>query len=184
MKIARLFVLAGIVGLFVPACTSPAVQVHTAQLPTAPFATYRTFSFGPAELAPKGYAETPASRRVEERMAKLVLEELERKGYTLANGTKGDLVFALAAGRRDVVVEHPRPTLIEHPDPNAGEWLAENEQEDFVEGAIVIDVFDGANDGHVWHGAARAAIDPSRPNDDLLRRAVRDVLASFPDAQR
>jgi len=36
----------------------------------------------------------------------------------------------------------------------------------------------------VWHGAARAEIDPDHIDDALLRRSVAKLLASFPNATR
>jgi hypothetical protein len=56
----------------------------------------------------------------------------------------------------------------------------DDERQDLVEGAFVIDTFDGQTHRMLWHGSAREVIDPSRANYDRLHRAVQKVMASFP----
>ena len=97
----------------------------------------------------------------------------------LAADSKPDLVIRVAAGRREQEIAHPHP---------APRWLEEDEEEDFVEGALVIDAFDAATDELVWHGSARAEVNPNQIDDERLRRAVTSVMATFPsrtaDTQR
>jgi hypothetical protein len=45
---------------------------------------------------------------------------------------------------------------------------------------LIIDVFDTATGGMVWHGAARVVIDPTAIDDALLERATTAILATFP----
>jgi uncharacterized protein DUF4136 len=147
------------------------VQAHSASLRTAPFARYHTFSFADAEGSPAGYAVSPRSAEVQRRIKPLIVAVLEEKGYTPATG-KGDFVVAYGSGRREVTTRHSGPAK--------PEWLDEDEEEDFVEGSIVIDVFDGTNDGQVWHGASRAEINPEKIDPGQLERSVRKVLAPYP----
>jgi hypothetical protein len=78
----------------------------------------------------------------------------------------------VAAGRRERAIRLPQRA---HPD-----WLLEDEEDDFVEGAFVVDAFDAATGEMVWHGSARLEIDPGSVQEERLQRAVGEVLASFP----
>jgi hypothetical protein len=162
-------VSSGVAGLV--ACVQP-VGVHTASLPTAPFGRYHTFSFADPEGAPEGYKMSPRSEEVQRRLKPLLVAVLQQKGYTLATG-KGDLVLAYGSGRRERVIQHSDPSH---------DWLDEDEEDDFTEGSIVLDVFDGSNDGQVWHGATRAGINPDRIDQAQLERSVRRLLAKYPSA--
>ena len=160
------------VSLAASACMTP-IQSHGEYLHTAPFATFRTFSFAPAEGPPEGYETTPRSAQIVDAMKPLVAHALELRGWVQAPAGEGDLVVACAAGRRDTTRMHRvswRASLV------TGE---ESEERDFVEGGIVIDAYD-RNGGQVWHGAARTEIDPAKPNADRLRQAVDAALAKFP----
>jgi hypothetical protein len=174
MRTALCWVLTGLVtfgatGLV--ACVQP-VGVHTASLPTAPFGRYRTFSFAAAEGAPEGYRLSPRSAEVQRQLKPLLIAELQQKGYTLATG-KGDFVLAYGSGRRERVIRHSEPSH---------DWLDEDEENDFIEGSIVLDIFDGSNDGQVWHGATRAGIDPNSIDQAQLERSVRLLLEEYPSA--
>jgi hypothetical protein len=81
------------------------------------------------------------------------------------------------SGRREVAIHEGTPAL-------AGEWVPDDEDADFVEGSLVIDAFDGETGWKVWHGAARAEIDPDHIDHVLLQRSVATLLASFPRATR
>lgn len=152
------------------------VQAKSASLATAPFSQYRTFSFGGPEAAPKGFKSSPRTAEVEKRMQPVISAVLEEKGYAPAEaGKKGDVVISCASGSRKGI---KRPTS--QSSHGAADGLANDDESDFVEGAIVIDMFDGTNDGAVWHGSARAEVNPDKIDDQLLQRAVKEVLAPFP----
>lgn len=169
MTLSALVCLAPVVGGCSP------VRSHSAGLATAPFPQYRTFSFGTDEGSPAGFKSTPRTAEVERRMLPLIAAVLQEKGYAPAEaGKKGDVVVAYASGQRKGI---KRPAQSSR---GAADGLAEDEEADFVEGGLVIDMFDGTNDGQVWHGAARAEVDPDKIDDELLQRAVREVLAPFP----
>jgi hypothetical protein len=151
---------------------APTIAVHTASLKTAPFDHYRTFSFAQSEGSPEGYKLSPHSAEVQSRLKPLITGVLQQKGYALAPG-KGDFVVAFGSGRRSVEIRHPAP---------AHDWLDENEDDDFTEGSIVIDMFDGSNDGQVWHGATRTDVSPDRVDPAQVERSVQEVLAPYPAA--
>ncbi|HZU85070.1 MAG TPA: DUF4136 domain-containing protein [Polyangiaceae bacterium] len=160
-------------------CTS-SVDVHTMTAPNARFEQYRTFEFDSSPpVAPPTYAVSAQSPAAWAVIRETTANVLESRGYAAATGgAPGDLVVRIATGRR----EHPTgATAVPGPQtqaPYAG-WL-DNEEQDLVEGAFVIDAFDARTRTLVWHGSARAAIDANRVNDKALQRAVQNVLASFP----
>jgi uncharacterized protein DUF4136 len=173
MRVTLVLVLGtfALLGAHLVACVRP-IDIHTANLPTAPFAQYHTFSFGDAEGSPQGYKMSPRSVEVQRRLKPIIAGVLQEKGYTPAPG-KGDFVVAYGSGRREGDVFHPE---------KSHDWLDENEDDDFVEGSIVLDVFDGSNDGQVWHGATRAGINPEKIDAAQLDRSVRLLLAHYPAA--
>jgi hypothetical protein len=154
---------------------SSGVRAHSASLSTAPFASYHTFSFDSTEGAPGGYVMSPTSLAVQNRMKPLITSALENKGYSLST-YRGDFVVRYGVGRRRAQAEHVR-------DPYQMS-LEEDEPTDFVEGAMIIDVFDGANGGQIWHGSARTEINTDKLDDTLLAKSVGDVLVKFPTATR
>jgi len=153
------------------ACTP--VEVHTGALDTAPYAQFHTYAFAPVSGGVVGYRTTTRSAKVIELMKPAVTTVLERKGYTLAPAADADLTIVCSAGRRDVE-EHIQ--LNRRMAEITGE---ETEDHDFVEGGLIIDVFDKSG-GQVWHGAGQTEIDPQKPNDERVRNMVETILQKFP----
>jgi hypothetical protein len=150
------------------------VSIHTAVNPSASFDHYQTFSFGPAEGPPRGFTMSPRSAEVQRRLQPLIMAALVQRGYAPASG-KPDFFILFGSGRRTVAI-HETSGI-------GGDWLPDDENGDFVEGSLVIDAFDGARGGRIWHGASRAQIDPDHVDDALLQRSVSALLASFPSAK-
>ena len=180
----RLSSFLGLVAIGLTACAGGSVaapsaaespQVHSAVNPAASFDHYRTFSLGPAEAAPAGYQGSPRSAEVRRRLTPVISAALAGKGYTEATG-KGDLLVLFGSGRREVAIPQGSSSV-------TAEWLPDDEDTDFVEGALVIDVYDGATGVRVWHGASRASINPARPDDTHLDRSAMALLANFPSAK-
>ncbi len=169
--------LSGAISLItlLPCACTPNIQVHTAENPGATFEQYRTFAFGPAEGPPNGYQPSPRSAELRRRAESLVAAGLRQRGYVPATADKPDITIMIGAGQREVAV-HETSAIAE-------EWQPDDETEDFVEGALVVDAFDGKTRGRVWHGAGRSEIDPDNIDDALLKRTVDKLLATFP-AQR
>jgi hypothetical protein len=163
-------VLAAVALTLLASCTA-AINVHTKQSPSADFERYRTFSFESDPRPPARFAPAPASRHVERRVERVATILLLEKGYVPKERTS-DMNLRVSAGQRTReirVPERARPA-----------WFVEDEDEDFVEGAFVIDAFDAATGEVVWHGSARLEVDPGKVDENRLRRAVNDVLAKFP----
>ncbi len=154
---------------------SPSIHVHAVVNPSASFDRYRSFSFGRTEGAPAGYLMTPRAADVERRLEPLIADTLEQKGYLPASGRRGDIFILFGAGQRD--------TSIHEESSMGADWQPDDENADFVEGSLVVDVFDEATGKKIWHGASRADINnPDRINEPRLTRTVQQLLASFPAA--
>jgi hypothetical protein len=53
----------------------------------------------------------------------------------------------------------------------------------YAEGTLIIDFMDAANCNLIWRGWATSVLDDSRTmNEDLLNRAVDDIMKRFPDS--
>jgi hypothetical protein len=154
------------------ACTTDGPRVHSASLSTAPFAQYRTFSFGGAEPAPGETRATDHSAEVRRLARDAIATSLTAKGYVIAE--KGDFTVEYGTGRAE-------EDFVRR--PSHADWLDENEDEDFTVGALVIDIFDGSNGGQVWHGASRVEVDRNKVDVNLVQRSVQDILAHFPIAR-
>jgi hypothetical protein len=157
---------------FATAFCAHAINVHSAASPTARFDAYRTFAFRIMENAPRSYRASALSAEVCQRVQVQASEALEAKGYQETTEPKPDLILWVGAGRREREMQHDET----HNAP----WINEREEEDFVEGAFVIDAFDGVTHEQVWHGSARTEVDPGRIDSELLRQAVQSVMARFP----
>jgi len=176
---ARVLVLSALAcSTCVVACTSslPPPAIHTAAAPGAPFGRYRTFSFeAHQQAAPTGYTATERSLEVQQKMRPLIANALVDKGYRqVAEG--GDFIVTHGAGRRDAKGTRQLSR-------RAVALMGETEQErDFLEGSLVIDVYDGMSRDQVWHGAATAEINASGINEQRLTETVQKVMAAFPAA--
>jgi hypothetical protein len=161
-------------GVAAPLTTTAAtVGAHTATNPAAAFEHYRTFSFGASEGPPAGYRWSPRAAEVQRRLRPMITAALTARGYA-AVPEKGDILIMFGSGRREVS---------EHEGSSIGTgWLPDDENQDFAEGALVIDAFDGGIGNMVWHGATQANIDPDRIDEGQLRRSVQKLVASFPAA--
>ena len=171
---ARAFVLALLcIGLGV-VCSLPPPVVHTAQAPYAPFGRYRTFTFEGSEGPPEGYTSTSRSIEEERSMRSLIGAALSQKGYAeVPEG--GDFLVAYGAGSRTA-------TGTRKLSRTGVAVMGENEQErTFLEGILVVDVYDRITSSTVWHGTATDEISSSGFDEARLAEAVRSMMASFPE---
>jgi hypothetical protein len=139
------------------------------------YGPYRTFSFEGPRGAPAGYDATPRSVEVQQRMRPLIAAALEEKGYVeVPEG--GDFLVTHGAGRRE-----SRGTR--QLSRRAVALMGETEQEtSFLEGSLVIDVYDRTAREQVWHGAATAEISQSGVDPQRLAETVQKIMAAFPPA--
>ena len=171
-------VLVGLLVLPIAACASTTREVSVQSTAAAPAALHaRTYAIGAVEQAPPRYRSSPRSREAVQRIRPLLEEALRAKGYIpAASIAEADLVWMFASGRRE------REKVISRPQHGGGESIdTEDPDEEFVEGALVIDALD-KNGARVWHGFGRTEVDPDRVDDALLRKAVAQVMARFPNA--
>jgi Domain of unknown function (DUF4136) len=158
-------------------CT-PAIEVHASIAPEARIPSYRTFAFalGDDPLM-VGFVETARSLDVRQRIEAQTKGALEALGYVRAD--KPELLVRVSVGSRER--RGSRPMLIPHAVPSRSTgWFIENEESDIAEGAFVIDMFDAGSNLLVFHGAARAEIDPEKLDVGRLQGAVARVLAFLP----
>jgi hypothetical protein len=151
-----------------------AVTIHAVTNPAAPFAQYRTFSLGAPEAAPRGYRSSPFSEEVRGRVQPLIIEALNKRGYTAAP-SKGDLVVRFGSGRRVVTVHQATP-----PEGEQSEVGFPAQDYDEVEASLVIDAFDATSGVRVWHGTSRVDVGPDRVNQPHIQRTIEEMFASFP----
>ncbi len=170
---ARAFVVALLcIGLGV-VCALPAPTVQTSQAPYAPFGRYRTFTFEGPEGAPEGYAATSRSISVEQRMRALIGKELQQKGYAeIPEG--GDFLVAYGAGSREATstIRLSRVGVA---------VMGQNEEErTFLEGMLVVDVYDRITKEDVWHGTAKAELSSSGFDEERLTETLHTMMDAFP----
>ena len=133
------------------------------------FAKYRTFSFAPANAPADGYEVTPRSLDVQRRLAVLVRDSLEKRGYSEA-AQDADLLVKVSTGAGEAAGEKTQHGNPEEPMPS---------------GFIGIDAYDRRTGVTVWHGSGQAELDQREPVDDaLLARGVERILADFPVRQQ
>jgi hypothetical protein len=201
VKISRVVLGLAICGAGL-ACSS-AVEVHAIRSPGAHFEQYRVIAFDVRHGAPSEYATSPQSADVRGYVEQVAKGILEAQGYRIGTADSADLVVVVEAGRRERKVVEPihsavvaagpaslsggsspvgasATTLAGAPGMETYHGQLDTEERDLVEGAFVIDAFDGKSRELLWHGAARAEITPGHVDYDRLRRAVESVLASFP----
>jgi hypothetical protein len=133
------------------------------------FAKYRTFGFRLAERPPAPYQVSARSFEVERRVHDLITADLVRKGYSEA-AANADFVIRLSSGT--AAADKTAPTTT-----SGG---SENDPLSVTAGQIVVDAFDGSNSQQIWHGTARAEVDPQRINEAALEAAVQKMLATLP----
>jgi hypothetical protein len=151
--------------------TSATLTTHTAVNPNASFDHYVSFSFGGTEGAPAGFQMTPRSAAVQSRLRPLIAAALKQKGYNEVPD-RGDIVITFGSGRREESI-HQSSGM-------DAEWMPDDENADFVEGALVIDAFDGKKGTRVWHGASHGEINPDQIDDKRLHKSVDELISKFP----
>jgi len=174
-------------------CAS-ASDIHAIQSPGAHFELYRTVSFDPGQMPPGAYSTSPQSVDVWQHVREAATGVLESRGYVLAAPDKADLVVRIQVGRRQTTAPVTSPIGLQPTYPGyVPDYLPvvppyhgyfDQEGQELVEGAFVIDAFDGKTHQLLWHGFARAVVRPEKVDYDHLGRDVESVLASFPSAAR
>ena len=147
----------------------PPQVVEATSAAVTSFAPFRTFGFSIAAEPPATYAVSARSLEVGRRVHELVVAELLRKGYTEA-GPTADFLIRISTGTAKADKAEPTTT-------SGGN---ENQPQSITEGEVVVDAFDRSTAQQVWHGSARAEIDPQKINEPTLQAAMQQMLAPFP----
>ena len=198
---AKLYTVLCSAALFMGAaahCTS-AVDIHSIRAPGAHFERYRTFAFDVRAQAPSKYETSARSANVRDHVQQTAASILQSRGYILSPIEHADLIVRVEAGRRQHKIPMSTGTIplgggVAGLSTPAGEGNApgpaeveatyhgqlDQEELDFVEGAFVIDAFDGKTRDLLWHGFARTEVTPDPIDYTRLRRVTESVLASFP----
>lgn len=163
---------------------APAIDIHTIQSPAAHFDRYHTVAFEQSAQAPSEYSRSPQSDEVRAEVQDLAKGILQQRGYALAEKANADLVIRVEAGRRNVkvAVTSLKPTSPSAPVETEFHGELDQEEQDLVDGAFVVDAFDGKTREEVWHGAARTEVTPGAVDHGRVHSAVEKVFASFPPA--
>jgi|HubBroStandDraft_4_1064222.scaffolds.fasta_scaffold203513_3 hypothetical protein len=150
-----------------PTAPPGSLQVQSASAETASFTPFRTFGFRLAEVPPSPYQVSARSFEVERLAHDMVAAELVRKGYADA-GANADFLVRISSG----AATRYASTVMSGSD--------EDRLQSVTTGEIVVDAFDRSTARQVWHGTARAEIDPRRIDEPELQAAVHQLLAPFP----
>lgn len=143
------------------------MRVETNSAVVSNVARYRTYSHETASSAPIGYAPTALTPEVLEKVRWQIDAEMEKKGYVLV--PSGDLVVRISSGVRTVESQ-----------PTGGAAAAGAPAERDRVGTLVIDIFDRANEGHLFHGFAKDEIHTAVVDDKQIKEAVTEILEPLP----
>ncbi|HXX69352.1 MAG TPA: DUF4136 domain-containing protein [Polyangiaceae bacterium] len=171
-------------------CASTA-DIHTIKSPAAHFELYHSVAFDSERPPPPGdYSSSPQSADVWSHVKDTATHILQSRGYTLGEPGKTDLILRIEVGRRESTAPMTSPIGLQPTYPGyVPDYLPvappyhgyfDQESQELVEGAFVIDAFDGKSHELLWHGFSRAVIRPGQVNYADLQRHVESVLASFP----
>ncbi len=152
--------------LLVPGC---AIQSHTDFDPQTDFSKYRTFSLAPApEKKPKGLVGYSAitARRIQENIG----TALESKGYRQVSASKADMMVAFT------VSGEPRVDIVGY----GPGWYGDTYTQHYVQGSLVINIYDTRSKQLIWHGWATAEIFDSNAARKAEPEAVQAILKKFP----
>jgi hypothetical protein len=144
-------------------------QVHTVSAQVDAFAQYHTFGFLLPAAPPPPYQASARSFEVERRAREMVTAELARRGYSEATASP-DFLVRLSSGTAKV----------DKPEPTTTSGGNENEPHVVTAGELIVDAFDRSTGQQVWHGTARAEVDPQKIDEPKLQAAVQQMFAPFP----
>lgn len=171
-----------ILGLLASCATT--LPVRTDYDRNTDFSSYQTFTWvgdNPLILPKEGNPRISALNR--ERIVTAIVNELERKGYTMAAAGEADFAVAYTVGTRD------RIDVDSYPLSYRGRWYwtpsyweYEIRARTYEEGMLSIDIFDQNTHRPVWHGFTHKRITQSdvRDPEPAIQKAVAAILAKFP----
>ncbi len=170
----------------VSACTS--LRSGSDQDEFARFDNYRTFSWIDSDpLVTVDPNDRPISPLTQQKITNAILGALERQGFLFQEDREtADFVVAYTVGTRDKL------KVRSYPQPYRGDWdwqpfgrayaTTDVVAENYTEGTLSVDIFDGVTQRPVWHGwATKRVLEEDRQNPSpAIREAVDAVIGRFP----
>lgn len=148
---------------------------------SANFSAYRTYQWMPGNQEPTGDKRVDNSL-VDARIRNAVEAQLRSKGYHQPPATgQPDFFVAYHAGVKDLSKGASTQRYIG--DRGSGQYTTINDIQPYKEGALLIDIVDGASKQLVWQGSALAEVDPgmtAKERNERINRIVGAMFAHFP----
>lgn len=162
--------------LLLAACAPSKDRVGTMQVTThsaviSSMAGHKTYAFESIAPAPPGDAQWAGAPLAIAQVKQRIDAEMQAKGYVL--DPNPELVVRISIGVRKVV-EEPQGSAAINGAPVMTDTVTDLE----------IDVFDRANNGHLFHGKAQDELHHREVDGDKLAKAVRIILEPVPPAAR
>ena len=154
-----------------------AIQVITTYAPQAAFPKSASYAF--LRQRPEQEAGSDEAKVIIRRLRDAIKGELASKGYKQAKGEIDYIVDYL------LVAQYSMSILAERSEIQGEEWISVvGVPDDFVQGALVIDVIDTATLKPVWRGLCNANIALDEVSDEEKNQragyAVQELLKTFP----
>lgn len=149
----------------------------------ADFAGYHSFALMPRDRVVASLpADAMRNPLVISRIEDEVKQQMQRKGYALAEFTSADLVVDFTIGARERIDVHSSPGGFGF--GPMGPWRNDIDVRQVREGTLVIDMFDAHTRHPVWHGWAQKELTAKdiQQSSTPIHDAVESVLAKFPAA--
>jgi hypothetical protein len=144
------------------------LQVKTHSAVVKNVARYRTYSHETAALPPQGYAVNRFTPEVLDAARREIDVEMQKRGYIRAEAN-GDIVVRISSGVR-TVEEEPTGSTARAGAPVMTDRI----------GALVVDVFDRQNQGHLFHGYAKDEMRGEKMSDTQIKTQVTKILEPLP----
>jgi len=168
----------GLLAVLVSACASPKVGYDYDR--GIDFTAYRTYEWMPDSGGPTGDKRID-NDLVNARIRAAVDGQLREKGYTNPAAGLPDFYVTYQAAVTDMMKGASTQRYIG--DRATGLYTTVSDVHPYKDGALLVDIVDGATQKLVWQGTASAEIDPAlsaRERDERIARVVKAMFDHFP----
>jgi len=168
----------GLLALLISGCASPKVGYDYDR--GADFSAYRTYEWLPDSRSPAGDRRID-NDLVDARIRAAVDGQLRRKGYTSPAAGQPDFYVAYQAAVTDMMKGASTQRYIG--DRATGLYTTVNAIQPYKDGALLVDILDGATQKLVWQGTASAEVEPgmtAKERDERIARVVKAMFEHFP----
>lgn len=147
---------------------------------SAPLRSYRTYEWLGGEQ------ETTGDKRVDNtlvnaRIRTAVEQQLRAKGYRNPTSGTPDFYVAYHVGLKDLMKGASTQHYIG--DRAHGTYTTTSDIQPYKEGALLVDILDGATKQLVWRGSAQAEVAAGatpRQRDERINEVVKEMFSHFP----